>query len=141
MMLLFTRGDYNMVLEPAGNDIKLTTDNDILITDRGDIGLVYDNENLIQTAVNNMSTRYGELENDPTRGNKLYNSRVKFTDSGMRDVEVQCSDAILQDQRVSDILQISATYKDQFECYVSFTIVDVNKRIIDGSTAIILSGG
>lgn len=115
-------------------------DNDISSTQSGDISLVSDTDNILQTIISNILTRYGELELDPTRGNMIYNRRVKLTNSGLKQVEEDCKNAILQDPRISRVLSISAIKSNttSYQCDIQFSAMDINNNIINSMTVITL---
>jgi hypothetical protein len=124
-----------------GADIMLVN-GDLAVSITGDIALVTDGDEIIQTAINNMSTIYGELDSDPTRGNMIFTRRVKLSPSGLRQVESDCKNAILQDTRVADIPYISATRSTTvaYECDIEFTIRDIDGNTHSSNASINLLG-
>lgn len=119
-------------------DIALSSNFDIDISKSGDIRLVYDNNEIVQTAISNIKTRYGEMYLDPTRGNKIFNSRVKLNNSSMGIVETECKNAILVDNRIASVESVFAnkiTDRD-FNCYIKFAIKTVSGYLLYGETNI-----
>ena len=125
------------------SDIMLDTDGDIMATQIGDIRIISNDDELIQMAVNNMSTIYGELENDLTRGNLVYSRRIKINNEGMRKVAYDCKNAILQDPRVVNVpyIDVTKTEGSDYGCTVKFNITKKDGSVIEGSTAINIGKG
>jgi hypothetical protein len=95
---------------------------------------------IIQTAVNNMRTVYGEIWNDGTRGNMISSRRLKLNGDAMRQVEFDCRNAILNDARVADVPWISATRTSGYECSVAFTIKKHDGSLVNSETLVVVSG-
>ena len=123
-----------------GSDI-LMTDGDIAISIRGDIDTIYDDANLVQTAVNNLFIKLGEMELQPDRGNPLFGDRIKFNDSGAELVKAHCKNAILYDTRLMDVPYIEAKMLKDYECEIKFILQAVDGHIVDGSTILNIMGG
>lgn len=121
----------------------LLTNGDMRSNNYGDIDLVGGGDEIIQTAISNILTVHGEIPSDPTRGNMIYNRRIKMTRSGLRQVESDSKNAILQDPRVVDVVYISAAKSDTvpYQCDIQFQIRDIDGNTLSSTTVIILNGG
>jgi hypothetical protein len=120
-------------------DISLVSD-DVGVSPTGDVQLIGGDNNLLQTAFNNMKIRYGESEYHPTRGNMIFSRRLKMTEADMAQVEQDCKNAILFDSRVADVPYIKVTQADNYGCYVQFKLKKSDNTIIDGDTIIYIGG-
>jgi hypothetical protein len=124
-----------------GADIMLVN-GDLIASVTGDIALVTDSDEIIQMAINNMNIVYGELSGDPTRGNMIFTRRVKLSPSGLRQVEADCKNAILQDTRIADVPYIRATKSITvaYGCDIEFTVKDTDGNTYFSNASIGLLG-
>ena len=90
---------------------------DICASNFGDILIVNDDDDIIQMAINNMLTVYGSNQFHPTIGNVIHNERHKLSQKGLTEIASKCKNAILQDPRVANVMEITATNASTFEDY------------------------
>ena len=90
---------------------------DIGASNFGDILIVNDDDDIIQMAVNNMLTVYGSNEFHPNIGNTIHNERHKLSGNGLAEIANKCRNAILQDPRVANVIEITATNASTEENY------------------------
>lgn len=117
-------------------DIALVN-GDIVVSQFDDISLVLDdNEDILQQAINNINTIYGEVIDHPTIGNMLFNNRNKIK-SDLSDIETYCEDAISSDERIDSVEDIVATrVKDTDMVNISFTLLTIYGDTISSSSNI-----
>ena len=84
---------------------------DVTIDDYGDLKICStEDEDIIQTANNNIYLRYGHNKYHDDIGNKVYTKRIKMNESGIDDIKEECIDAILNgDDRVVEVTKIEIT--------------------------------
>lgn len=118
-------------------DIQLIN-GDLIQSIYGDLAVISDNDDILQTAINNINTKYGELELHNTYGNTAFAKRMKLSDINLSEVENACESAILQDERVSRITSISASKSTTVygQCTMSFTLLTNDGTILSSSTAL-----
>jgi hypothetical protein len=123
------------------SDIALIN-NDIRASNFGDILIVDDNDDIIQMAVNNITTIYGSNEFHPEIGNMVYNGRYKMSDNGLKEIASRCKDAILQDHRVANVIEIIAKNVSTLEnyglCEISFVLITTNGVQLNSNVTISL---
>lgn len=111
------------------SDIALIN-GDIMASNFGDILVVNDNDDIIQMAINNIMTIYGANEFHTNIGNMVYHNRHKMTERGLIEIASQCKDAIMQDYRVANVIEIIArnasTPGNYGLCNISFVLITVN---------------
>lgn len=102
----------------------------------GDISLVTSHEEIIQSAINNIYTVYGENKFHRTLGNKIYNERLKSADSSLELIRKYCMDAVMTDNRVMSVRSIEATYDEnnRHNVFISFSIM-----VADGKESVLSS--
>lgn len=123
------------------SDIALIN-RDIAVSSFGDILVVNDNDDIIQMAVNNIMTIYGSNQFHPNIGNTAYGIRFKMSERGLEEVASKCKDAILQDPRVMNVIEVIAknisTHASYGLCDISFSLI-TNKGVqLDSSVTITL---
>lgn len=122
------------------SDIALIN-GDIMASNFGDILIVNDEDDIIQMAKNNIMTIYGSNEFHPTIGNTVHNNRFKMSERGLEDIAKRCKEAILQDYRVTSVLEVTAknvsTIENYGSCNISF-ILETNNGIQLSSDVTIL---
>lgn len=108
------------------SDIALM-DRDIIASNFGDILIVDDDNDIIQMAVNNIMTVHGSNEFHQGIGNTVYNGRHKMSENGLKEIANKCKDAILQDNRVANVVEIIAknisTIENYGLCDISFVLI------------------
>lgn len=105
-------------------------DGDIITSSFGDILTIDDNEDIIQTAVNNILTVKGDNILHPEIGNDAHNNRYKMSTRSFNEIAERCKEAILQDVRVDSVLEVLVV-KDKYisnACNVSFVLVTTSGR-------------
>lgn len=100
---------------------------DIAVSTFGDILVVNDDDDIIQMAINNIMTIYGANEFHSNIGNTIYNGRHKMSENGLIEIANKCKDAILQDYRVANVIEIIArnvsTPENYGLCSISFVLI------------------
>lgn len=115
-------------------DILLVSD--IEISDTGDIKLVYNNDDILQSAINNIKLEYGELQLHSDIGNKMYSNRIKISESGLTDIETYCERAILLDTRIDRVNNIEAIRIDNNTCRIDFSLLTISGDTIQSNISI-----
>lgn len=123
------------------SDIALIN-GDMAVSSLGDILIVNDNDDIIQMAVNNIMTMYGNNQFHPNIGNTAYNMRFKMSEHGLEEVASRCKDAILQDYRVMNVIEIVAknisTNSSYGSCEILFSLITNDGTQLDSSVTITL---
>lgn len=123
------------------SDIALI-DKDIVLSNFGDVSILDDNDDIIQMAINNILTIRGMNEFHTEIGNDVYNGRYKMSDLGLQNIASECKNAILQDTRVEDVIEITATNISTYEnyglCDISFIINTIDGVQLSSNVAITL---
>lgn len=119
-------------------DIFLTN-GDVATTIYGDIAVVESYDEITQSAVNNVLTIYGENQYHTDIGNMAYKRRLKLANSSIDTIKKDCIDAIMMDDRVSEVVSVDAYYDESNKnnIHISFVI-----KSIDGtpmSSSVILT--
>lgn len=121
------------------SDIALTN-GDIAASNFGDILIVNDNDDIIQMAINNILTISGSNEFHPNIGNTVHNGRYKLSENGLNDIANQCKNAILQDHRVENVIEIIAknisTPENYGLCDISFVLITTDGIQLNSRVAI-----
>lgn len=122
-------------------DVALVN-NDIVVSNFGDLLVVDDDSDVIQMAVNSILTIYSANELHPNLGNTVYNDRFKMSERGLKDIAGRCKNAILNDPRVANVLEIVArnasTPQNYGLCEVSFVLLTTYDRELSSSVSIII---
>ena len=123
------------------SDIALIN-GDIAASNLGDILIIDDDADVIQMAVNNIMTIQGANEFHTEIGNTVYNNRFKMSQRGLEDIANRCKNAILNDSRVQNVLEIIAKNASTIDnyglCEVSFVILTTYGKQLNSSVTIIL---
>lgn len=95
----------------------------------GDIAVVINHDEILQFAVHAIATIYGEMVFHPTVGNHVYERRLKVLESDANVIMQDCINAIMADDRVSEVTYMEVSYeeRDKVNVFVKFTL-----RAIDG---------
>jgi hypothetical protein len=102
----------------------LLRDGDLVAGKYGDISLCEDeNEDVVQTANNNILLRYGNNKFHKELGNKVYNLRKKSNQSGIEMIQAECINAIHSDNRIREIKRVDVTLLGKASCSVDYTLV------------------
>ena len=121
------------------SDIALIN-GDIRISTFGDILVVGDDDDIIQMAVNSIMTIYGTNEFHRNIGNTVYNGRHKMSENGLIEIANKCKDAILQDYRVANVIEIIArnvsTPENYGLCEISFVLITTYGAQLNSSVTI-----
>ena len=123
------------------SDVALVN-KDLVPSSFGDIAILDDNDDIIQMAINNILTIRGTNEFHTDIGNDVYNSRYKMSDKGLQAIASECKNAILQDIRVSDVIEIIARNASTIDnyglCEISFVLVTIDGVQLSSNVAITL---
>ena len=123
------------------SDIALIN-GDITASNLGDILIIDDDADVIQMAVNNIMTIQGANEFHTEIGNTVYNNRFKMSQRGLEDIANRCKNAILNDSRVQNVLEIIAKNASTIDnyglCEVSFVLLTIYGKQLNSSVTIIL---
>lgn len=105
----------------------------------GDIAIVTnEDDDVLQMAIHSIQTIFGENQFHDSIGNKVFSRRLKVTDLDADIIATDCSNAILQDDRVRSIqdMKIYADDKDKHNLEIEFTIITVYNTIISSMVQI-----
>ena len=123
------------------SDIALIN-GDIATSNSGDILIIDDDADVIQMAVNNIMTIQGDNEFHTEIGNTVYNNRFKMSQRGLEDIANRCKNAILNDSRVRNVLEIIAknasTVDNYGLCEVSFVLLTIYGKQLNSNVTIML---
>lgn len=111
---------------------------DLVASDYGDLvlcdqsGDTYEDEDVIQTANNNIMLRFGRNKYHTDLGNDIYNKRVKASESGLKLVVTECEQAILNgDVRVQEVVDLTASIGDNGQCQVQYQLLYIPSQVQD----------
>ena len=123
------------------SDVALVN-KDLVPSSFGDIAILDDNDDIIQMAINNILTIRGTNEFHTDIGNDVYNSRYKMSERGLQAIASECKNAILQDVRVENVIEIIArnasTPENYGLCEISFVLVTTDGIQLSSNIAISL---
>lgn len=123
------------------SDIALVN-KDLVPSNFGDIAILDDNDDIIQMAINNILTIRGTNEFHTDIGNDVYNGRYKMSERGLQAIANECKNAILQDVRVENVIEIIArnasTPENYGLCEISFVLVTTDGIQLSSNVAISL---
>lgn len=80
---------------------------ELVATMFSDIAIVDGDDEILQMAIHNIQTIYGENQFHTDIGNKVHERRLKVMDSDADTIIKDCTNAILQDDRVSAVTEMS----------------------------------
>lgn len=130
---------YNFSNKDGDNmaDIFLTN-GDIDSNIYSDIAVVESYDEITQSAINNVLTVFGENQFHTNIGNMAYKRRLKLSSGSIDIIKNDCKNAILVDERVSDVTSIDAYYDDNNKniLYISFTIKAIDGTMMSSSVII-----
>jgi hypothetical protein len=110
---------------------------DLVPAVNGDITVVYDDDAIVQSAINSILTVYDENEFHEHIGNNIFNQRIKVTQSNMGIVENECRFAILQNEGIIEVPSIAAEIiGTSNKCNISFILKTSDNRLLNGSVEI-----
>jgi len=110
----------------CGNDISLKN---------GDINIIYDDNEIIQSVIHNIWTVYGENPFHTNMGNKVYSRRIKVSNSYISIIADDCKNTILQDNRISKVISLTVTPLSDNMCEIAF-VIDCNNNVISSNVNI-----
>ena len=123
------------------SDIALIN-GDVAASNSGDILIIDDDADVIQMAVNNIMTIQGANEFHTEIGNTVYSNRFKMSQRGLEDIANRCKNAILNDSRVRNVLEIIAknasTVDNYGLCEVSFVLLTIHGKQLNSNVTIML---
>lgn len=112
---------------------------DIVATIFGDINTVDYDDDIIQSAVNNIACIYGEYLFHPTLGNMVHLRRNKIVASQFSVIASDCRTAILNDRRVAYVPKMEVTASSVPNSVdISFTIEDTERNQFSSSITVIV---
>ena len=120
------------------SDIMLI-DGDMQHTSFDDLAIVVStDDDIIQSAINNIATIYGENQYHTELGNKILNTRLKLSNTDMIKVADECISAMKQDSRIKSIDNINIIKSTSIygQCDIAFTITTINNIVLSSSTSI-----
>lgn len=113
---------------------------DIIVSDFGDILVTGEEDDIIQMAINNIMTIYGENEIHPNIGNMAYHGRYKMSENGLREIAAQCQSAIMSDPRVANVVEVIAknisTLENYGLCDISFVLITTSGAQLNSSVTV-----
>ena len=114
---------------------------DIVFTTFGDIMIADGDDDIIQSAIHNIMTIYGENEFHNELGNTVYNSRYKISKTNLISIQDACKRAIIEDPRLKSVPIIIATNNPNIYggCNISFTLKTQDDRLLSSQTSIIIT--
>lgn len=117
-------------------DIQLTN-GDFVKSLYGDIAVVSDDD-ILQTAINNIMTIYGEMEQHPELGNTAFVTRMKLSEMNMKTISDACSVAVLQDSRINKVTSMIAVKSTKIygQCDINFTLITNDGKLLSSATSI-----
>jgi len=123
-------------------DIRLNN-GDINGTLFNDISLVYDDDEIIQSAINNIMTIYGENQFHKELGNITFIKRNKMSSNNLIQVANDCKNAIINDKRVKSVTNVTINQSSTIYggCDVMFTIVTTSGNSLSSIASINIIGG
>lgn len=115
----------------------ILNDGDFVIYN-GDIALCDDISDIIQHAVNACKTRVGEIPFHPDYGNSALGARMKYTSKYTDTIEEHCTNAILMDEEIADVLELTAELNNEYKpsCTISFRVMTIDDREITSTFGI-----
>ena len=120
--------------ENLGKDIRLSSDNDIVIGSQDDFGVVTYLDNAAQAIVNRFRTNVAELTLHPLYGCRL--PRMigdPSRENTLSLVKMHVRDALLQEPRVAEILTIRPRFEDAARQIISVevevTVIQSNNKL------------
>lgn len=87
---------------------------DLAATMFSDIAIVEGDDEILQMAIHNIRTIYGENQFHDEIGNKVYGRRLKVVDSDADVIVKDCINAIMQDDRIQSVTEMSV-YSDEYD--------------------------
>lgn len=116
----------------------LLSNGDIDISPHADLAIVQSYDEITQSAINNVLTAYGENQFHPDVGNMVHNRRLKVSRGGLATIIQDCSNAIMQDDRVAAVKSLTAETdpSDNTKINIAFTIMAVDGTLLSSMIAI-----
>lgn len=96
---------------------------DIGISLNGDIAVIQSYDEITQSAINNISLKYGSYEFNTKLGNIAQTRRLKISNSSLDIIETDCINAILYDKRVARVISMDASYDEEIPNTVDISFV------------------
>lgn len=113
---------------------------DIMASSFGDILIANDEDDIIQMAINNILTIAGSNKFHPNIGNNVYNGRHKLSERGLVEIASMCKDAILNDYRIANVIEIIAknisTPENYGLCDISFELLTIDGAQLSSSISV-----
>lgn len=105
----------------------------------GDIAIVSnEDDDVLQMAIHNIRTIYGENQFHDDIGNKIYERRLKVIDTDADTIVKDCTNAIMQDDRVQTVqdMLVYADEHDRHSLEIEFTLVTTYGSVIASTVQI-----
>lgn len=117
----------------------MMTNGDIIATVRGDINIVDYEDDIIQSAVNNIACIYGEYLFHPTIGNMVHIRRNKIVNSQFAVIAADCRSAVMNDRRVAYVPKMEVAASDTPNSVdISFTIEDTERNQFSSNITVVV---
>ncbi len=120
---------------PSGADIQMIT-GDIVLSDSGDLNIVSEDRNIIQSCNHMIFLRFGENEFHPDLGNRAHGKRMKLNVSGMEEIKNDCMNAMLLNHRIKDVVEINVVPMGDHDCRIDYKVRKHDDNIISSTVNI-----
>lgn len=116
----------------------LLSNGDIDVSPYADLAIVQSYDEITQSAINNILTIYGENQFHPDIGNMVHNKRLKISKGGLATIIQDCSNAIMQDDRVAAVKSLTAEIDpdNNTKVNITFTLMAVDGTLLSSMIAI-----
>lgn len=116
----------------------LLSNGDIDVSPYSDLAIVQSYDEITQSAINNILTIYGENQFHPDIGNMVHNKRLKISNGGLATIIQDCSNAVMQDDRVAAVKSLTAEIDsdNNTKVNITFTLMAVDGTLLSSMIAI-----
>lgn len=116
----------------------LLSNGDIDVSPYADLAIVQSYDEITQSAINNILTIYGENQFHPDIGNMVHNKRLKISNGGLATIIQDCSNAVMQDDRVAAVKSLTAEIDpdNNTKVNITFTLMAVDGTLLSSMIAI-----
>lgn len=116
----------------------LLSNGDIDVSPYADLAIVQSYDEITQSAINNILTIYGENQFHPDIGNMVHNKRLKISNGGLATIIQDCSNAIMQDDKVAAVKSLTAEIDpdNNTKVNITFTLMAVDGTLLSSMIAI-----
>lgn len=104
----------------------------------GDIAICDDDSDVIQQAMDSIRTKVKEIPFHPTYGNRSLGNRMKYTKTYTDIIKDGCTNAILLDQRVSEVseIEVNLDEEDRADAFVYFKVVTIDGKELSSTCGV-----